>query len=198
MSGPGVADLSGAGDASVTEGLSEPATATMEELVRLAGSVGRRLGDLGATLSTAESCTGGLVGHVLTEISGSSAWYLGGAVVYSDALKLELVDVPTELLAAHGAVSREVASAMAAGARARFQTDAAVAVTGIAGPTGGTDGKPVGLVYIAAADAAGIAVERHVWDGDRAANKRQSTHAVLRLLLTRLATLDHAAGAESR
>ncbi len=171
----------------IPDTLPEPAPATIEELVRLAAVVGRRLGDLGATVSTAESCTGGLVGHLLTEISGSSTWYLGGAVVYSDPLKERLVDVPAGLIATHGAVSAEVAEAMAIGARIRFGSDLAVAVTGIAGPTGGSATKPVGLVHVAVSDRAGTVVARHVWGGDRSANKRQSAHAALWLLLERLA-----------
>ncbi len=162
------------------------ASATTEDLVRLAGLVGRRLVDVQGTVSTAESCTGGLIGHVLTEISGSSAWYLGGAVVYSDELKRLLVAVPGALIRKHGAVSAEVAQAMAEGARRRFGTTLAVSVTGIAGPTGGSDTKPVGLTYVAVADDAGCRVERHLWDGDRSANKRESAHAALRLLLDRL------------
>ncbi len=154
-----------------------------DQLVRIAVQVGRRLGDLGATVSTAESCTGGLIGHVLTEISGSSTWYMGGAIVYSDALKQQLAGVPATLILTHGAVSEEVAGALAEGARSRFSTRFGVAVTGIAGPTGGTATKPVGLVYVAVADAAGTVVERHLWTGDRSANKRDSAHAALRLLL---------------
>ena len=170
----------------VDDGTREPAPATTEELVRLAALVGRRLTDVGATLSTAESCTGGLVGHVLTEISGSSAWYVGGAVVYSDELKRHLVEVPEALIETHGAVSAEVAQAMAEGARHSFGTTLAISVTGIAGPTGGTATKPVGLAYVAVADGAGCTVQRHVWSGDRSANKRESAHAALRLLLDRL------------
>ena len=169
-----------------TDEAREPALATTEELVRLAVLVGRRLTDVRATVSTAESCTGGLIGHVLTEISGSSAWYLGGAVVYSDELKRHLLAVPEALIGTHGAVSPEVARAMAEGARDQFGTSLAVAVTGIAGPAGGTATKPVGLAYIAVADGAGCEVRRHVWSGDRSANKRETAHAALRLLLSRL------------
>ena len=164
----------------------EPALATTEDLVRLAALVGRRLTDVRATLSTVESCTGGLIGHVLTEIDGSSAWYMGGAVVYSDALKRRLVDVPGELIETHGAVSPEVAQAMAEGARRSFGTSLAMSVTGIAGPSGGTAAKPVGLTYVAVADGDVCVVERHLWGGDRSANKRESAHAALRLLLDRL------------
>ncbi len=174
-------------DVGVDDAALEPALATTDELVRLAAVVGRRLGDLGATVSTAESCTGGLVAHLLTEISGSSAWFVGGAVVYSDVLKQQLVGVPADLIERRGAVSAPVAEAMAAGARARFGTDLALAVTGIAGPTGGTATKPVGLVFLAVSDTRGTVVERHLWRGDRSANKRQSAHALLWLLLQRLA-----------
>lgn len=165
----------------------EPARATLDDLVALAQRVAAVLGPRGETLATAESCTGGLVGHVLTEVPGSSAWYVGGAVVYGDALKQQLAGVPARLLAAHGAVSAEVAEALAHGVRERCGADVGIAVTGIAGPSGGTTDKPVGLVYVSVADAQGALVERHAWDGDRSANKRASADAVLRALLGRLA-----------
>jgi PncC family amidohydrolase len=164
----------------------EPAAAGPDDLLALSALVGEALLAHGATVSTAESCTGGLVGHVLTEIPGSSAWYVGGAVVYSDALKHRLAGVPLELLASHGAVSAEVAEALASGIRERLGTDLGLSVTGIAGPSGATPTKPVGLVFVAVADAGGVAVERHLWDGDRSANKRASADAVLRLLRRRL------------
>ncbi len=115
----------------------------------LEASVVGLLASRGLTLSTAESCTGGLVGALLTSVPGASAVYLGGAVAYHNALKTNLLGVPEGLLAAHGAVSEEVARAMADGARARFGADLAVAVTGIAGPGGGSAEKPVGLVHFA-------------------------------------------------
>ncbi|HAL92724.1 MAG TPA: hypothetical protein DCM68_06845, partial [Verrucomicrobia bacterium] len=96
------------------------------------------------TLATAESCTGGLVGAALTSLPGSSAWYFGGIVAYSNALKPRLLGVPAETLAAHGAVSPETARAMAEGARKKCKADFALSVTGIAGPDGGTPEKPVG------------------------------------------------------
>lgn len=164
----------------------EPAIADTDALLGLANQVGTVLGARRLTLATAESCTGGLVGHVLTEVPGSSAWYLGGAVVYSDALKRDLAGVPRELLATHGAVSAEVAEALAAGIRDRVGADLGIAVTGIAGPAGATPTKPVGLVYVAVADRGGVEVERRHWDGDRSANKRASADAVLRMLLRRL------------
>ncbi len=158
----------------------------MTDLVALAEQVGAALGRRGSTLATAESCTGGLIGHALTEVPGSSAWYVGGAVVYSDALKRDLAGVPDDLLATHGAVSAEVAEALAVGIRRRLGVDLGIGVTGIAGPSGATPTKPVGLVYVAAADHAGATVERRVWDGDRAANKRASAAATLECLLRRL------------
>ncbi|MBN2447995.1 MAG: competence/damage-inducible protein A [Phycisphaerae bacterium] len=114
----------------------------------LAGVVGRMLVGRGATVSTAESCTGGLIAKELTDVAGSSAYFLGGAVTYSNAAKTAVLGVDEELIAAHGAVSEPVAAAMASGARARFGSDYAVSTTGIAGPGGGTAQKPVGLVYI--------------------------------------------------
>ena len=158
-----------------------------DDLVRLA----RRLGEVCApgslTVATAESCTGGLVAHAITEIPGSSAWFVGGVVSYSNGLKERLLGVPSEVLAAHGAVSAQVAVAMATGARERLAATAAVAVTGIAGPDGGTPDKPVGLTYVAVADEAGADVRRYLWTGDRSANKEASAVAALELLIERLA-----------
>jgi PncC family amidohydrolase len=138
------------------------------------------------TLTTAESCTGGLLGHLLTEVPGSSGYYLGGIVSYSNALKEAELGVGAATLERHGAVSAQVAVAMAEGARRRYAADLAVAVTGIAGPDGGTAAKPVGLTYVAVADAAGHDVRRDQWLGDRTANKLASARAALELLLGRL------------
>jgi nicotinamide-nucleotide amidase len=162
-------------------------------LPELAARLGERCLALGLRIATVESCTGGLVGHVITEIPGSSAYYVGGFVTYSDQLKYEAVGVPHDVLAAHGAVSAQVAMAMASGGRQRTRADLAVSVTGIAGPDGGSPAKPVGLTYIAVADAVGVAVRRHVWTGDRHANKESSAVAALELLLDRI----DAGGAES-
>jgi PncC family amidohydrolase len=158
---------------------------TDEELVELAREIHQRLTGLGLTAATAESCTGGLVGHLLTEIPGSSDYYVGGAISYSNAVKHSILDVTTEVLERHGAVSAQVAVAMAEGARRAFGADLAVAVTGVAGPAGGSDAKPVGLTYVAVADAAGHDVQRYHWTGDRTANKRESARAALILLLER-------------
>lgn len=140
----------------------------------------------GLTLAVAESCTGGLVADAITDVAGSSGYFAGGIVSYGDRAKETLLDVPADVLEAHGAVSAQVARAMAAGARARFGADLAVAVTGIAGPGGGSSAKPVGLTYVAVADAAGAEVRRFQWNGDRAANKAASAGAALDLVLDRL------------
>jgi nicotinamide-nucleotide amidase len=134
------------------------------------------------TLATAESSTGGLVAHRITSVSGSSAYYLGGFVTYANEAKEALVGVRHETLLAHGAVSAETALEMAHGARERLGADVGIATTGIAGPTGGTPEKPVGLVYVALSTTGAQRCERHVWHGDRAANNQQSAEAVLRLV----------------
>jgi PncC family amidohydrolase len=140
----------------------------------------------GITVATVESCTGGLVGHLITETAGSSAYYLGGFVTYSDALKRDSVGVPREVLEAHGAVSAQTAVAMATGGRERAGADYGASVTGIAGPDGGSPQKPVGLTYVAVADGSGVDVRRYVWAGDRGDNKRASAEAVLEMLLERI------------
>jgi PncC family amidohydrolase len=159
---------------------------TDERLVELARRLFDVCVDRGLTVATAESCTGGLVAHAITEIAGSSAYYLGGFVTYADDVKRDQLGVGAELLAAHGAVSAQVARAMAEGARTRLGTDLAAAITGIAGPGGGSDEKPVGLTYVAVADGTGVDVRRHLWSGDRSENKRDSAVAALELLLDRL------------
>lgn len=142
--------------------------------------LGRRL-----TVGTAESCTGGLVADALTDIPGSSGYFRGGIVAYADEAKSALLGVPAAALAAHGAVSAQVARAMAVGARERLAVDLAVAVTGIAGPGGASEAKAVGLTYVAVADAGGCEVRRHAWTGDRAANKAASAGAAIELLIER-------------
>jgi PncC family amidohydrolase len=157
-----------------------------DELDALAAQVGERCLAAAATLGAAESCTGGLVLHLLTETPGASRYVEGGAITYSDRLKHDLLGVPVATLERHGAVSAQVAVAMAEGARSRLSVSHAVAVTGIAGPTGDTPEKPVGLTYIAVADRDGHDVRRYQWHGDRSANKRESARAALLLLLERL------------
>jgi PncC family amidohydrolase len=148
----------------------------------------------GLTLAVAESCTGGLVADAITDVPGSSGYFLGGIVSYSDAAKERLLNVPSEVIAAHGAVSAQVARAMAEGALARFEAAIAASVTGIAGPDGGSDAKPVGLTYVAVADEEGVDVRRFLWSGDRLANKRSSAEAVLELLVERVSRAAPAGG----
>jgi nicotinamide-nucleotide amidase len=140
----------------------------------------------GATLSVAESCTGGLVAHRLTNVPGSSLVFLGGYVAYADAAKIRDLGVEPSLLESEGAVSEAVAGAMASGARARTGSDWALALSGIAGPGGGTPDKPVGLVHIALAGPGGMAAERHVFSGRREAVKLQAGQRGLELLRRRL------------
>ncbi len=141
----------------------------------------------GATLATAESCTGGLVAAACTSRAGSSAWLERGVVTYSNAAKIELLDVEPALIARHGAVSAEVACAMAAGLLAHAPAAFAVAVTGIAGPDGGTSAKPVGTVWLATASR-GEGAEATLLDasGDRAAVRERSVARALDLLLARI------------
>jgi PncC family amidohydrolase len=159
---------------------------TDDELLDLARRIGAACRNRGVVLGTAESCTGGLVGHVITEIPGSSDYFAGALVTYRNDIKTALAAVSPEVLDAHGAVSAQVARAMAQGARGRLGVDVAVAVTGVAGPDGGSAAKPVGLTYIAVADGTGDEVRRFVWDSDRSGNKRLSAAAALDLVLERL------------
>ncbi|MDQ2673139.1 MAG: CinA family protein [Chloroflexota bacterium] len=156
---------------------------TDDELDAAARRLGRTLTEAGWQMAAAESCTGGLLGHVITQVPKSSDHFLGGIVSYSNAAKEELLEVPGDLIERVGAVSAEVAEAMTTGALARFPVATlAVAVTGIAGPDGGGEDKPVGLTYVAAAVRDGPAtVERHTWPHDRDGNKRASALAALEL-----------------
>jgi PncC family amidohydrolase len=145
-----------------------------------------RLGEalLGAnwTLSSAESSTAGLIGHAITMVPGASRYYLGGVIAYSNLAKVMQLGVPDELIATHGAVSAEVADAMAEGVRSRFDADLAVAVTGIAGPDAGGSDKPIGLHFVAACRRGHpTRVERHVFTRDREGNKEAAALAALEL-----------------
>lgn len=141
-----------------------------------------RLVAQGQTLATAESCTGGMIAARLTDRAGSSAYFLGGVVVYSNALKTALLGVPEVLLARHGAVSAEVAGAMVRGARRTLGADWAVAVTGVAGP-GASEAKRAGLVYLAVAGPGRVlVVERQDFSGGRASVRRQTVERALELL----------------
>jgi PncC family amidohydrolase len=137
------------------------------------------------TVSVAESCTGGLVAHAITLVPGASGYFQGGVVSYSDEVKRAVLGVPADVLDSHGAVSAQVASAMAVGVRARLGSTLGAGVTGVAGPDGGSAEKPVGLVYVAVVDDAGTDVRRYRWPGDRAANIEESARAVLELMLER-------------
>jgi nicotinamide-nucleotide amidase len=152
----------------------------------LAAVVGATLAARGMTLGLAESCTGGLISARLTHAPGASTWFLAGYVTYSNDAKQRDVGVPADLLSAHGAVSAEVASAMAEGARRATGADCGLAVTGVAGPAGGTEAKPVGTVYIAAAVGSEVAVRLLRLGGDRFEIRHRSAQAALDLLRRRL------------
>ena len=134
------------------------------------------------TLAIAESCTGGLIAHRLTNVPGSSGYLVAGVIAYAYQAKVAALGVSWDTLNQFGAVSEETARAMARGVRGKFSSTLGLAVTGIAGPGGGTPEKPVGLTYLALADASGEIVECHVWRGDRAQNKSYSAEAALKLL----------------
>lgn len=166
----------------------------MQELetrnVRPEAELARRAGELlrqqQLTLAVAESCTGGGLGDAITDVPGSSDYFLGGIVAYANAAKESLLAVPGELLATHGAVSPQAAVAMAEGARRLLGADVALAATGIAGPGGGAPAKPVGLVYVALATQKGSEWQRHIWQGSRRENKLASVRAALELLIAHL------------
>ena len=149
-------------------------------------TAGKLLLAQGKTIACAESCTGGLLTSRLTDIAGSSAYVMGSVVSYTNEIKERLVGVKHETLAAHGAVSEETAREMAEGIRRAIRTDVGVGITGIAGPGGGTETKPVGLVYIAVATASGTTVTRNVFSGSRTEKKRSSTEKALAMVIDAL------------
>jgi nicotinamide-nucleotide amidase len=155
-------------------------------VIELAQRVGEALKARGEKLATAESCTGGWVSMALTAVAGSSDWFERGYVTYSNAAKREELGVAEETLRRHGAVSEETAREMAAGALRKSGTPAALAITGIAGPTGGTAAKPVGTVCFAWARGGKISSETRRFDGDRESVRRQSVRHALEGLLQRL------------
>ena len=157
---------------------------TETDIVPLARSMGEALAKAGLLAATAESCTGGLVGHLITEIPGSSGWFVGCAGVYSNAAKERLLGVRHDTLLAHGAVSAEVAQQMAQGALALYRANVAVSITGIAGPGGGTAEKPSGLVHLHLSATDGTEqAEQVVWTRDRRGNKLLSAQLALQILL---------------
>ncbi len=149
-------------------------------------AVGMLLRQRHQTLATAESCTGGLIGEMVTDVSGSSDYYLGGVISYANSVKRDLLGVGDDILAANGAVSEPVARAMADRCRDKFRADWAVSVTGIAGPTGGSDEKPVGLAYTALAGPDRTEVHRHVLPGDRPTIRQRAAMTALNHLRLRL------------
>jgi nicotinamide-nucleotide amidase len=164
-------------------GLGAGASRSQPHVDPLAEELGATLAREGLTVSVAESATGGMLGALITDRPGSSAYFLGGVIAYADEAKRDELGVPAALLTRHGAVSREVALSMAEGARKRFGTALAASTTGIAGP--GSDGsvKPVGLTYIAIASDWGSRCEEYTFTGDRWSNRRQATTQALELLL---------------
>ena len=148
----------------------------------LEAAVGRLLAERGATVATAESCTGGLLASRITDVAGSSAYFMGGAVVYTGAAKQDLAGVAPALIAEHGEVSEVVAIALARGIRERFGTTYGVGITGIAGPGGGSEAKPVGTVHIAVASAAAHDHRKLFWPMERTLFKRFATQSALDLL----------------
>ena len=158
-----------------------------EEIEQLAIALGQRLAARGLTMTTAESCTGGLVAAAITAIAGSSQWFDRGFVTYSDEAKIDVLGVPRATLDAFGSVSEETARALAAGALERSLAEVAVAVTGIAGPAGGTSRKPVGMVCFGwAVKGAPTTAATHHFPGDRAGVRQASVLVALEGLIARV------------
>jgi PncC family amidohydrolase len=154
-----------------------------EELTTLAQEVGTQLMAAQMSCATAESCTGGLVGHLLTEIAGCSTYFMGGAITYSNEAKAQILGVSRETLETDGAVSYATATQMALGAQRLYAVDIAVSITGIAGPGGGSLDKPVGTVHVHVVGRDGYSRgERFVWSADRSGNKLLSAQAALQMI----------------
>lgn len=157
------------------------------QLSEYARAVAQRFADNGLKLTVAESCTGGWVAKLLTEVSGSSAWFERGFVTYSNEAKSEMLGVPAEIIEQHGAVSSEVVMAMTVGALQHSHADWALAISGIAGPDGGSEDKPVGTVWFAwQCNAAEPQSEMQIFSGDRDAVRRAACQYVLQGLLNRV------------
>lgn len=154
--------------------------------MQITNDVAQILRERGLTITCAESCTGGMLMHELTNLPGSSSFFLGGIVAYSNSVKHVLLGVQENTLQVFGAVSEQVAAAMARGVRASVGANIAVSVTGIAGPGGGTEEKPVGLTYIAVSTANMSIARRYIWNGSRQENKTSSVKAALELVLEQL------------
>jgi len=162
---------------------SDESSATSDDLETLARRLGAALAARGWHVATAESCTGGWIAKTITDVAGSSNWFGTGWVTYSDEAKTALLGVPAEVIAAQGAVSEAVVRAMAESARRNARAELTVAVSGVAGPGGGTATKPVGLVWFAWASPGGVVTERWNFSGDREAVRRRTVaHALRRLV----------------
>lgn len=148
-------------------------------LIAISQQLGQALTEQQLTIATAESCTGGLLGHLLTSVSGSSGYYLGGVIAYSNEVKESFLGVRPETLAAHGAVSEQTAKEMAAGVRERIGSDIGISTTGIAGPTGGTPEKPVGLVFIGISTAEETVAIECRFKGSRGEIKESTARTLL-------------------
>lgn len=159
--------------------------------VTLAGALGEALRSRGLTMALAESCTGGLAGSLVTAESGSSAWFLGGVLCYANEAKRDLCGVSAATLAAHGAVSEPVAAELARGVRAALRSDWAASITGVAGPSGGSDAKPVGTVFIGVAGPGFEAVRRFRYPGERAIVRDRAAKTALALLRLAVAAPEH-------
>ncbi len=144
----------------------------------------------GLTLCTAESCTGGGIGAAITAVAGASECFVGGIIAYANEIKEAMLGVSPEMLQQHGAVSDSVAVAMAQGARSRLNADMAVAVTGVAGPSGGTAEKPVGLVFAGLVDADGVEVRSFNFSGDREDVRRQTVCAAFDMIMKRIENIE--------
>ena len=144
--------------------------------------IGNLFKEKGLTISTAESCTGGLVAHRITNVSGSSDYFESGVITYSNEAKIDLLKVPEETIKTHGAVSGQTAVAMAEGIRILRNTDIGIGITGIAGPTGGTATKPVGLVYIALSASSCVECKEFRFGGDREGIKLKASEAALEMI----------------
>jgi nicotinamide-nucleotide amidase len=167
-----------------------------QDQTTLAAAVGELLSRRGQTLATAESCTGGLIAELITDVPGSSGWFRGSVVAYDNEIKQAMLEVERQLLIDHGAVSEPVARAMAEGVRRKLDCDWAVSTTGIAGPTGGTDEKPVGLVFVGIAGPGDTIVHRHNYPGDRSTMRLRTALGVLNHL--RLVLLSQAQAPDSQ
>ncbi|HEY85817.1 MAG TPA: CinA family protein [Chloroflexi bacterium] len=149
------------------------------EQVSIENRVAKLLLEKGLTLSISESCTGGLLGHRLTDVAGSSGFFAGGVTAYSYDAKEKVLKIKRRALETYASVSKEIALEMAWAAQTLFASDCALAITGIAGPGGNKPGKPVGLTYIALTTPTNAYWQKHIWQGDRASNKQQSVEAAL-------------------